>query len=213
MKQFAKLLQATIIGLLLIAPQAHASEKSEPNKSAEEVIEKFNATLLDVMKRAKVLGYHGRYATLDPVLSKIFDFPFMIRYAVGQSWKSLSKEQKQDLTKAFARFTIATYADRFNGYSGEKFNIVKVQDSPRNTQLVKTELIKSKGDKVKLNYLMRDNGRGWQIMDIFLKGSISELATKRSEYNGTIKKEGFHSLINRINEKTAIIQAQRSQPK
>ncbi|MBL24251.1 MAG: hopanoid biosynthesis protein HpnM [Rhodospirillaceae bacterium] len=213
MKLIAKLLQTMVVGLLLTAPQALASEKPADNASAKQVIEKFNTTLLHVMKRAKVLGYHGRYASLDPVLSKTFDFPFMIQYAVGQTWKSLSDDQKHDLTKAFARFTIATYADRFNGYSGEQIKIVKAQAAPRDTRLIKTELIKKNGKAIKLNYLMRNNGHGWQIIDIFLKGSISELATKRSEYNATAKNEGFHGLISRINEKTAIIQAQRSSSK
>ena len=38
-------------------------------------------------------------------------------------------------------------------------------------------------------------------MDIFLKGSISELATKRSEYNMTVKREGFEGLVSKINAK------------
>lgn len=213
MKQIANFLGAAIIGVLLVAPQVQATEKPAAEDKARQVIAKFNATLLDVMKRAKVLGYHGRYATLDPVLTKSFNFGFMIQYAVGQSWKSFNEDKKQDLTTAFARFTIATYADRFNGYSGERFTITASQKAPRNTRLIKTKLIKKDGKPVKLNYLMRKTGEDWRIIDIFLKGSISELATKRSEYNTTVKKEGFHGLINRINEKTAIIQAQRSSAK
>jgi len=204
MKQIYKFLQVTIVGILLIAPQAQAKEEA----TAKEVIETFNATLLDVMKRATVLGYHGRNSTLEPVLSKTFDFPFMIEYAVGRSWKSFNGEQQKKLVSAFARFTIATYADRFNGYSGESFRIVKAVKSPRDTRLIKTELIKKNGKAIRLNYLLRNTGKGWQIMDIFLKGSISELATKRSEYNMTVKREGLDGLVSKINAKTAIIQAQ-----
>ena len=136
----------------------------------------------------------------------------MIEYAVGRSWKSFNEDQQKKLVKAFSRFTIATYADRFNGYSGESFRIVKAVKSPRNTRLIKTELIKKNGKAIRLNYLLRNTGKGWQIMDIFLKGSISELATKRSEYNMTVKRQGFDGLIGKINAKTAILQAQ-SPPK
>jgi phospholipid transport system substrate-binding protein len=208
MKRFSKFLYTTAICFLVIAPSAHSAEKA----GSVEVIQGLNETLLDVMKRAKNLGYHGRYKTLEPVLSKAFDFPFMIQYAVGQPWKEISEDQKKELISAFSNFTIATYADRFNGYSGEQFTIVGSRNAPRNTKLVNTKLIMKKGKAIKLNYLMRDNGQGWQIMDIFLKGSISELATKRSDYNSTIKNEGFHSLISKIKEKTAIIQAQSSRP-
>jgi len=208
MKRFSKFLSTTAICFLMFAPSAHSAEKA----GSTEIIQSLNDTLLDVMKRSKKLGYHGRYKTLEPVLSKAFDFPFMIQYAVGRPWKEISEDQKKELISAFSNFTIATYADRFNGYSGEQFTIVDSRNAPRNTKLVNTKLILKKGKAIKLNYLMRDKGNGWKIMDIFLKGSISELATKRSDYNLTIKNEGFHSLISKIKEKTAIIQAQSTRP-
>ncbi len=206
MKQIYKFLHVIFIGILLFAPQTHAKEET----TAKDVIETFNATLLSVMKKAAVLGYHGRNSKLEPVLIKTFDFPFMIEYAVGRPWKSFNEDQQKKLVNAFSRFTIATYADRFNGYSGESFRIVQTLKSPRNTRLIKTELIKQNGKAIRLNYLLRNTGKGWQIMDIFLKGSISELATKRSEYNMTVKREGFEGLVSKINAKTAIIQAQSS---
>ena len=205
MKQIYKFLQVTLVGILLFAPQTKAKEQT----TAKDVIETFNATLLNVMQKATILGFHGRNSTLEPVLLKTFDFPFMIEYAVGRSWKSFNEDQQKKLVKAFSRFTIATYADRFNGYSGESFRIVKAVKSPRNTRLIKTELTKKNGKAIRLNYLLRNTGKGWQIMDIFLKGSISELATKRSEYNMTVKRQGFDGLVSKINAKTAILQAQR----
>jgi phospholipid transport system substrate-binding protein len=206
MKTITKIFCVLATVFLLAAPQANAADTpTEP----KDIIAKFNDTLLSVMKRANSLGYHGRYRTLDPVLSNSFDFPFMIRYAVGQSWKTFSDEQKQDLAKAFSDFTIATYADRFNGYSGETFAITDSRNSPRDTHLVMTELTKKDGEKVKLNYLMHQTEKGWRIIDIFLKGSISELATKRSEYASTIKKSGYLGLVSSIKAKIAILQAQR----
>ena len=169
--------------------------------------------LLHVMKHAKSLDYIGRYETLKPVLIKTFDFSFMIKYAVGQPWKTLQTEPKQKLIEAFTDFTIATYADRFNGYSGEKIKTKNQQDGPRGTKLIKTELVKKDGSVIKLNYLLRKNERGWQIIDIFLKGSISELATKRSEYNATVKKYGLNSLIGRIKEKAVAIKTQNVKSK
>ena len=82
------------------------------------------------------------------------------------------------------------------------------QDGPRGTKLIKTELVKKDGTVIRLNYLLRKNERGWQIIDIFLKGSISELATKRSEYNNIVKKNGLNGLIKRIKEKTVAIKTQ-----
>ena len=189
------------------------SEETTTKTSAIQVIKDFNSMLLHVMKHAKSLDYIGRYETLKPVLIKTFDFSFMIKYAVGQPWKTLQTEPKQKLIEAFTDFTIATYADRFNGYSGEKIKTKNEQDGPRGTKLIKTDLVKKDGSVIKLNYLLRKNERGWQIIDIFLKGSISELATKRSEYNATVKKYGLNSLIGRIKEKTVAIKTQNVKSK
>ena len=81
---------------------------------------------------------------------------------------------------------------------------------PAERGAIKTELIKTDGTAIRLNYLLRKNSKGWQIIDIFLKGSISELATKRSEYTATIKKDGLEGLVRRITEKTATIKKQRA---
>ncbi len=213
MKQITKLWAPAVLSFFLIAPSVCASDETTTKTSAIQVIKDFNSTLLHVMEHAKTLDYSGRYKTLKPVLVKTFDFSFMIQYAVGRPWKTLTTDPKQKLIEVFTDFTIATYADRFNGYSGEKIEIRNKQDGPRGTKLIKTELVKKDGSVIRLNYLLRKNEHGWQIIDIFLKGSISELATKRSEYNATVKKNGLNGLIERIREKTVAIKTQNVKSK
>ena len=41
----------------------------------------------------------------------------------------------------------------------------------------------------------------WKIIDIYLNGTVSELALRRSEYSSMIKREGFDSLIVALNDK------------
>src|SRR3546814_5674506 len=77
-------------------------------------------------------------------------------------------------------------------------------------ELVRTRLIKSDGEAVALNYLMRPGDEGWQIVDIFLKGSISELATRRSEYSSVLRREGYDKLIAMLSQKIAHLDNQRA---
>ena len=51
---------------------------------------------------------------------------------------------------------------------------------------------------MELNYLMRDGDAGWQIVDVFLKGTISELATKRSEFSSVLRRDGAGALVQLI---------------
>lgn len=179
-----------------VAPQALAGPP-------RDVIQTFNAALLETMQRAKALGYAGRYEKLDPTIRNTFDLAFMARYSAGRYWRSMSEEQQATLVDAFSRMTIATYASRFNGYSGERFHILAEEDARRGTKVVRTELEKKDGERIKLTYLMRETKDGWRTIDVFVKSGISELATKRSEYSAALQRKGYAGLIAILEEKIA----------
>jgi phospholipid transport system substrate-binding protein len=200
----------TVSGLLAVLLVFAAAPVSAD--SATAVISDFNKNLLTVMQSAKKLGYEGRYAKLKPSVKATFDLDFMTRYSAGRHWKSLSKDQKSELVKAFSRLTIATYADRFKGYSGEKFQIIKEETPRKGTRLVRTELVKSDGERIKINYLLRAPKKkdAWKIIDIFVKGTISELSTKRSEYSSTLKNKGLKGLLVILEKKISVLGAESS---
>ena len=173
-------------------------------QSPRENIVRLNAVLLDVMKNADGLGFKGRRAALRPVMSGLYDFAFMARIAVGGYWKSLAPRDRERLVDAFERMSIAIYAARFDGYSGERFEIVSDEKSVRNTVLVKTRLIRPAGGPVALHYLTRDKGGDdWRIIDVFLDARFSELARMRADYTSVIKRRGFEKLIETIEARIA----------
>jgi phospholipid transport system substrate-binding protein len=184
--------------LSFAAPYAQAD-----NASPREVVEVFHGALLDVMKQSKKLGYNGRYQELEPVIAQAFHLPLMARIVAGRHWSEFDPQQQSTLVEAFARMTTATYASRFNGYSGEKFIIgdeVSVQD---NSRIVKTRIVKSDGEPVEINYLVRRFDDGWRVVDIYLKGTYSEIATRRSEYTSVIERKGLDGLVRTIDGKVA----------
>src|SRR6516164_8696489 len=80
----------------------------------------FYDTLLSTMKNGPTLGQSGRYARLAPVVDRVFDVPFMTRLAIVSTWATLPPAQQQRLTEAFRHYIAATYADRFDSWSGEQ---------------------------------------------------------------------------------------------
>jgi phospholipid transport system substrate-binding protein len=165
-------------------------------------IRAFYDALLDVMKRAKALGIKGRYDRLAPVIEATFDLPAMTRIAVGPRWTSIPKEQQAQLVDAFSRMTIATYASRFDGYSGERFEIDPDVDARGSGSIVHTRIVQPKGEPVTLNYLMRKSGGKWKAVDVYLTGTISELATRRSEFNSILDAGGPQALIGSLRQQT-----------
>jgi len=163
-------------------------------------IRAFYDVLLATMKQADQLGVRGRYDKLAPVIRATFDLDAMTRIAVGPDWTAIPPEQQKALLDSFARMTIATYANRFNGYSGESFE-VDPEILARNTgRIVRTRLLRPKEEPVTLNYLMRGSGDTWKIVDIYLSGTISELATQRSEFGAILKSGGPAALIESLRQ-------------
>ena len=196
-------LVALVVVAVAPAPAAVAGQSPEVKAAARQVIQSFYDTLLAVMRNAKALRFEGRRAKLAPAVRASYNLPVMAKASIGRQWRSLTPAQRKVLVAAFSRMSVATYADRFDGYSGEKLQVKDVADGPRGTLVVRTHIVKSDGDVVKINYLMRKYDDKWRIIDVFLKGTISELATKRSDYGSVMRRQGFDALISTINAKVA----------
>ena len=163
-------------------------------------IRAFYDALLAAMKQAEQLGVRGRYDKLAPVIRSTFDLAAMTRIAVGPEWTTIPPEQQASLLDHFARMTIATYANRFDGWSGQSFE-VDAEILSRNTgRIVRTKILRPKEEPVTLNYLMRGTGDTWKIVDIYLSGTISELATQRSEFSTILKSGGPAALIESLRQ-------------
>jgi len=200
--RWIKLWSATlIVGAVLAAPAA-----AQPSAALQK-IERFNATLLSIMQNAETLKFGGRYKTLAPIMLDSFDLGFMARFSAGGHWRGLSPSDQKILVATFERLWVSTYADRFDGYSGEAFEIVGSQKAPRDTLLVKSNIVKNNGEKVAINYLMREKKNQWSVIDILLDGKYSELAKQRSEYTSILKREGLAGLVAKVEAKVKRMQS------
>ena len=185
-----------------IDPAAETAEAGTAAAEAESgaptaMIETFHAGLLEIMKEAKVLGFQGRIDRLAPLMGETFDLDFMASKTVGRHWKKLSDEEKARWAETFARFTTANYAGRFT----EECVTLGVEDAARGTRNVLTKIVVPDGEDVQLNYRVIERDGTWKIIDVYLNGTVSELALRRSEYSSALKREGFDSLMASIEDK------------
>jgi phospholipid transport system substrate-binding protein len=195
---------AVALTLLLPLPLAAApaaSQQVAQASSPRQVIDTLDQALLDVMKNAGSLGFQGRYQKLAPVLDQAFNLPLMARISVGPDWATLKPDQQQKIVDAFRRFSITTYAARFAGYNGEKFESADATSVTGGDQVVATKLVMANGGSVALNYRLRASGSSWQIIDVYLNGTISQLANYRSDFGATLRSGGGDGLVKMIEGK------------
>jgi phospholipid transport system substrate-binding protein len=169
-----------------------------------KIVDALHDHLISVMKESKTLGYDGRFEHLEPVISELFDIPFMAEKSVGRYWKTVEEDDRGRLLTTFGQFTVANYAGRFTDYSGQSFETFKEEASKHGTVMVHSRLDKGNGETIQLNYRLRpDENDGWKIIDVLLNGTVSELALRRSEYSSLIQREGFAALMEALNERIA----------
>jgi len=188
---------------LVCALAASAGAEETPR----QVVDRINAVLIEVMRDARALGFDGRYKRLAPVLTQTFNFPFMARVIAGQFWKDFGAAQQERLIDAFARISIATFAARFDSHSGELFEVLGQRPAMRESVMVENRLVKSSGEIVSINYLLRKFDGAWRVADVFLDGKYSELAIKRSEYGSILRRGGVEALLRRLEDKVAELKA------
>ena len=148
-------------------------------------IQKYYQELMPTIKQAGRLTVRERDKRFSPAITAAFDLATMTRLAVGPPWRNFSPEQKAAVQEAFTHFIVADYASQIKDYSGESF-VVEPQTTPETRgggEIVKTRLLQPSGRIVNINYLVR----GGRVIDIYLNGTISDLATLMP-HGGSVKK-------------------------
>lgn len=209
-----------IIALVVLSPQLPAQENATTAGTTMEngpdtatvpagmervagpgsVVQRLHTALLEVMKNSDELGYEGRYEKLKPVISASFDTPLISRVILSRYWKDISKTEQSEFIDLFTRLSTATYASRFDGYSGEEFTEAEVIELQKGRQLVKTRLDRRNKKAVTLDYLVHRNDGEWRIISVIADG-VNDLSLKRAEYAVVIKDKGYRGLLQEIQSK------------
>jgi len=192
------LIAAVAAGFLVAGPALHAAA-AEPAAT----VQRFYDVLLATMKDGPTLGFTGRRDHLAPAINQAFDLPLMTRLMVGPEWQSIPPAQQQEVTAAFTAFSVANYASQFDDYSGEKFVVDdKAAPAPGKDVIVHTKLLLPDDKPVQLDYLLRSDQGKWRIIDVYLSGTVSQLAARRSEFSAVLRRDGVQGLISALKNKT-----------
>src|SRR5215470_12481165 len=174
--------------------------RAQAPSAAAARIQTYYQELMPTIQQAGRLTVRERDKRFGPAITGAFDLATMTRLAVGPPWKSFSGAQQAAVQAAFTRFIVADYASQINDYSGESF-VVDPQTSPETRgggEVVKTRLVQTSGRVVNINYLVR----GGRVIDVYLNGTISDLATRRDEFTSIIAAGGADGLVKRLHERT-----------
>jgi phospholipid transport system substrate-binding protein len=178
-----------------------ASGAAAEDAGAKTVVSAFQDQLLATMKEGPSLGFEGRYQRMLPAMNDAFDLEQMARIVIGGRWSRMSDGERGEVVDLFRRFSVSTYASEFTDFNGEQFRTGAEREQPGLGTIVETQLVLKDGTPIALNYLLRQTAAGWRIVDVYLAGSISELARRRDEFASIIRTQGVDGLIALLKKK------------
>ncbi|HET7384627.1 MAG TPA: ABC transporter substrate-binding protein [Pseudolabrys sp.] len=188
---------AVMMAVVLFIPIPLQAQSPSPSVMH---IQSYYQQLMPTIQQAGRLSVRERDKRFTPPITAAFDLATMTRLAVGPAWSSFSGSQQAAVRDAFARFIIADYASQVSNYSGASFVVdpQTTQEVRGGGEIVKTRLLQPGGRTVSINYLVR----GGRVIDVYLNGTISDLATRRDEFASIIASGGADALIKRLRDRT-----------
>ena len=126
-----------------------------------------------------------------------FDIGTVSRITLGRTWRDLDDARKREFRDLLVALIVATYADRFDSFDGQRFERIESL-AGRRGWVVKTQLVRANGERVNLDYYFNAGS----VFNVVADG-VSDLSLRRADYNSIIKQEGYDALIRDIKENIA----------
>lgn len=191
------------IAIILSSAMLATPVVAQAPSPAVATVQAFSDSLIASMRAGATLSFAARSARLTPVIDRSFDLPLSTRLAIGPQWSTFAPADQVALVAAVRRMTIAEYARNFSSWNGEAISVDARANVRATDALVRTTLTRRSGSPVILAYRLRQSGGSWRIIDVLFNGTISQLATRRSDYARILASGGARALIRHLDQATA----------
>ena len=197
----------SVLGLVVvgIAAMPHRGLALDADPEVAQVgapIQALNDGLLAVMRAGQRTPFRDRFHALAPTVDHVFDLAGILRLSIGPRWGEIEAAQQTSLLRVFRRFTVASYVANFDSYTDEQFETAPTLRAIGMDQVVSTTLAPASGDKIRIDYVMRqEQAADWKVVDVLLDGTISRVAVQRSDFRGVLAQGGAPALIASLERK------------
>jgi phospholipid transport system substrate-binding protein len=195
---------AFLISMLGLA--AHAADAPAPVANAgaltpQQLVEGSAKRMLQELDANRAM-YRADPSKLDALVGNVllpnFDTEYSARLVLGQSWRTATPEQRKRFVDAFYHSLLRNYGAALIDFTGDRFVVLPYKGDPGDTTAtVRTEVKKSTGDKVPVNFSLRKTPDGWKAWDVVIEG-ISYVKSFRTDFASEIQQKGLDDVITRL---------------
>jgi phospholipid transport system substrate-binding protein len=221
-----RFVQAGFIGGLLVVGAAHAADPAKPAPAVatapaevdasgpSQLIESSANILLSGIDKNRAQFRKdptGLYALVEQTLLPNFDTPYAAQLVLGTNWRNATADQRKRFVDAFYKSLLYTYGDAMIDFTGDRLKVFPTKVTPEDTRAtVRTEIKRSNGTKVAVNYTLRKTNGQWKAWDVVIDG-ISYVKSYREDYGAEVQQKGLDAVIQRLEAKAESARAAKGQ--
>ncbi len=201
---------AGLLASMLIAGGAFAADAAKPTPTSvdtsgpSQLIESSANMLLagiDSRRAEFRKDPTGLYALVENTLLPHFDTPYSAQLVLGQHWRSATPAQRKRFIDAFYQSLLYSYGDAMVEFTGDRLKVLPTKVAPTDERAtVRTEIKRSNGTKVGVNYSLRKVNGQWKAWDVVIDG-ISYVKSYREDYGAEVQQKGLEAVIERLEAK------------
>ena len=184
------------------AADPQATPAAAPSTLGPQELVENSAKRMLVELDANRAMYSKDPAKLDALVANVllpnFDTEYAARLVLGQTWRTATPEQRKRFVDAFYHSLLRNYGAALVDFTGDRFVILPYRGDPGDTTAtVRTEVKRSSGDKVPVNFSLRKVDGVWKAWDVVIEG-ISYVKSFRTDFGSEIQQKGLDEVINRL---------------
>jgi phospholipid transport system substrate-binding protein len=191
---------ATLLVPAVLLAVARAAE-SVPGPGPQELIETAARRLLEALDadREQVRKEPARVRTLvDEILLPHFDTDYSARLVLGKHWRAATPEQRRRFVDAFYKSLLRNYGSALAEFTADRLAVLPFRgDLASGQAVVRTEVKRSNGVRVPVNYTLHSTPQGWKAWDVTIEG-ISYVRNFRNDVGAEVGQAGLDSVIRRL---------------
>lgn len=148
------------------------------------------------------------YPLVDQILLPHFDIEYASQLVLAQHWRDASPDQRKRFIDAFYKALLHTYGNALTDFTADRLKILPFRgDATANRATVRTEVTRSSGALVPVDYVMRKTDTGeWKAFDVVIEG-ISYVRNYRTDLGAEADQRGLDAVILRLEREGLKIKA------
>ena len=173
---------------------AGADDQVEARASVQETIDR----VMDVLHN-DALSLEEKKQGVENIAIESFDFDVVSRLVLARNWRKFDETQRVDFKDAFQYHLSSTYRDTLDNFSDETITVERSR-AEKNGDVTVTTVIHHKGDRILVDYRMRNREGRWRGIDVIIEG-VSLVQNFRAQAQEIVTSEGPDALIQRLRDK------------